>query len=142
MGEVSARTQRQMTAGADEVFAFLRDYTKRGEVLPSAFLDYRVEEGGTGAGTVVSYRLQAGKRERPYRLAVAEPGDQRLVESDSASSFVTTWTVTGGGTGSTVTVESRWQGASGIGGFFERRFAPGALQGIYDELLDRVEAAV
>jgi hypothetical protein len=142
MGEVTAGTQRQMRAGADEVYAFLRDYPKRETILPEAFHDYRVEEGGKGEGTIVSYRLQAGKRERPYRLSVEEPGPRRLVERDTSSSLVTTWTVGPAGAGSTVSVESRWQGASGIGGFFERRFAPGALRGIYDDLLTRLEAAL
>jgi hypothetical protein len=142
MGEVSARTQRQMKGGADEVYAFLRDYHQRQTVLPEAMSDYRVEEGGKGQGTVVSYRLQAGKRERDYRLAVEEPGERRLVERDTSSSLVTTWDVAPSGAGSTVTVESRWQGASGIGGFFERTFAPGALRKIYDDLLTRLDATV
>ena len=51
------------------VHAALADYHGRARILPANYLDWTVEEGGTGAGTVVSYRLRAGRRERPYRMA-------------------------------------------------------------------------
>lgn len=143
MGQVRASTERQVAAPADDVYAFLRDYReRRPRILPPNYLDYAVEEGGTGAGTVVRYRLQAGRRERPYRVEVSEPGDNTLVESDTDSSLATTWAVRPADGGSVVQVETRWEGASGIGGFFERRFAPPALRRIHDDLLSRLDDAV
>jgi hypothetical protein len=44
-------------------------------------------------------------------------------------------------TGSTVTVESSWVGGGGIGGFFERLFAPMGLRRVYGEMLQRLAAA-
>jgi hypothetical protein len=38
-----------------------------------------------------------------------------------------------------VTIESSWQGASGVGGFFERMFAPRGLQRIYTQVLAALE---
>ena len=66
-----------------------------------------------------------------------------IVERDANSSMVTTWTVASEGTHrSTVTVETTWDGASGVGGFFERTFAPKGLARIHDGVLANLEAAV
>ena len=74
------------------VHAALADYRARERILPGNYLDYRVEEGGDGGGTVVSYRLRAGRRERRYVLEVAEPTPGvTLVERDRESSLITTW---------------------------------------------------
>ncbi len=39
-------------------------------------------------------------------------------------------------------VTTTWQGAGGIGGFFEETFAPRGLGRIYDALLDKLAAEV
>ncbi len=39
-----------------------------------------------------------------------------------------------------VTLESSWQGAGGIGGVFERTFAPLGLRRIYGEMLEKLAA--
>jgi hypothetical protein len=75
-------------------------------------------------------------RDRDYRMRVTEPSPGSvLVESDLDSSLVTTFTVTPQGSGSRVRIETKWQGAGGIGGFFERTFAPGVLRKLYGEEL-------
>jgi hypothetical protein len=43
---------------------------------------------------------------------------------------------------SKVVATTRWQGAGGIGGFFERTFAPKGLNRIYDEILAKFAAEV
>jgi hypothetical protein len=45
-------------------------------------------------------------------------------------------------TGSTVTLESSWVGGGGIGGFFERLFAPLGMRKIFNEVLERLSAAL
>lgn len=147
MGQVVAQTERLVAASPRRVRAFLADYrNNRPSILPPEhFLDYHVERGGDGAGTVISYRLRAGGRERPYRMRVEEPTEGGpLVERDTQSSLVTTWTLTPaeGGEHTLVGLASTWEGAGGIGGFFERIFAPRALRRIYDEVLERLSAAV
>ena len=72
-------------------------------------------------------------------MAEPEPG-RVLTESDLNSSLVTTWTVTPEGAGSRVRIETTWQGASGIGGFFERLFAPRVLRRLYADELARLDA--
>ncbi len=131
-----------MRAAPQEVLEFLRDYREaRPRILTENYTAYRVEQGGHGAGTVVAYHFAAGGRERDYRLEVQE-SDGALSERDQLSSFVARWTVAPGADGSIVTLEATWNGASGIGGFFEGVFAPLGLRRIYGEILDRLAAAV
>ena len=72
--------------------------------------------------------------------AEPEPG-RRLVETDANSTSVTTFVVdsAAGGT-SKVAIGTEWQGASGIGGFFERMFAPRMMRSIYADELRRLDA--
>jgi Polyketide cyclase / dehydrase and lipid transport len=145
MALVEATTERIVEADPERVHDALADYTgTRGRVLPEQFSEYEVKEGGRGAGTVVHWKLQAtSKRVRDCLFEVSEPMPGRLVETDRHSSLVTTWTVTPAGPGrSRVVVATTWQGAGGVGGFFERTFAPKGLNRIYDALLASFAAQV
>ncbi|MCZ4604713.1 SRPBCC family protein [Streptomyces sp. Lzd4kr] len=138
MAQVEATTERVVAADAEKVFDALADYSgTRRKLLPEHFSEYEVREGGDGEGTLVHWKLQAtSKRVRDCLLEVSEPTDGELVEKDRNSSMVTTWRVTPAGEGkSRVVVTSTWQGAGGVGGFFERTFAPKGLGRIYDALL-------
>ena len=64
-----------------------------------------------------------------------------VIEKD-ANSMVTNWTVAPAGPGSSVTVKTSWQGAGGIGGFFEKTFAPLGLKKIQAEVLENLKKAV
>jgi uncharacterized protein YndB with AHSA1/START domain len=145
MAQVEAATQRTMAAGPERVFEALADYAgTRQRLLPEHYSEYEVREGGTGAGTKVHWKLQAtSKRVRDCLVEVSEPSPGRLVERDTNSSMVTTWTVTPAGEGrAKVAVETTWTGAGGIGGFFERTFAPKGLNRIQDAVLARLAAEV
>ncbi|MEU6543146.1 SRPBCC family protein [Streptomyces sp. NPDC046859] len=145
MAQVEATTERVVAADAEKVFDALADYSgTRRKLLPEHFSEYEVREGGDGEGTLVHWKLQAtSKRVRDCLLEVSEPTDGELVEKDRNSSMVTTWRVTPAGEGrSRVVVTSTWQGAGGIGGFFERTFAPKGLGRIYDALLANLAAEV
>ena len=120
----------------------LRDYRDgRPRILTDNYSAYRVESGGSGDGTVIAYHFAAGGRERDYRLRVEESTGE-LRERDELSSFISTWTVAPSGAGSEVTIESSWEGAGGIGGFFERAFAPMGLRRIYGQMLERLAGVV
>jgi hypothetical protein len=74
-------------------------------------------------------------------MKVAEPEPGRvLTESDTGSSLVTKTTVTPQGRLSLVQICTSWDGARGIGGFFERLFAPRVMRGIYADELERLDA--
>jgi hypothetical protein len=142
VGTVRASASKPINAAPEQVLGFLRDYREsRPRILPENYTAYRVEQGGEGTGTVVAYHFAAGGRERDYRLEVHE-SDGVISERDQLSSFVATWTVAPSADGSVVTLEASWNGAGGIGGFFERLFAPLGLRRIFGEVLDRLAAAV
>jgi hypothetical protein len=143
MSEVVATAERVVRAPVEQVRAALADYAgTRPRILPEQFSEYRVEAGGQGAGTRVHWRFAAtSKRVRDQLIEVTEPRDDSLLESDVNSSMVTTWTVSSVDAGvSTVRVRTTWNGAGGIGGFFERTFAPKGLRRVYDSMLERLDA--
>lgn len=146
MSRVTAQSERVIEAPPQEVYAALIDYqNRRPAILTPHFLDYAVESGGVGEGTVISYRLQAGGRERPYRMQVTETAKgQTITEKDLNSSLSTTWTLTPmqGGRATKVQVTTSWEGGSGVGGFFERTFAPMGLRRIYDQMLSQLAQTV
>ena len=142
MSEVVATTEHVVRAPAERVSAALADYEgARRRILPEQFSDYRVESGGQGTGTRVHWRFAAtSKRVRDQVMEVTQPSQDVLVERDANSSMVTTWTVSGADAGvSTVRVRTTWNGAGGIGGFFERTFAPKGLARVYTSMLERLD---
>src|SRR3954468_11538594 len=145
MSQVVATAEHVVRAPSERGITALADYAStRPRLLPEQFSDYRVEAGGQGAGTRVHWRVAAtSKRVRDQLLAVTQPDPRTLVETDANSSMVTTWTVHPTDAGlTTVRVRTTWNGAGGVGGFFERTFAPAGLRRIYDQLLDRLDAEV
>ncbi len=143
-GEIRVEVERVIGRSATDVLALLRDYRQtRPRILSEHFQDYAVQSGGEGSGTVVGYVLRAGRRERRYRMAVDEPDPGRVLrERDEHSTLVVTWTTISesGGERATVNVVVSWEGASGVGGFFERRFAPAAVRSIYERVLANLGA--
>ena len=124
MPQVIVTAEREVGGSAQQVRAALADYAEtRPKILTAQFSEYRVQAGGQGAGTQVHWRFAAtSKRVRDQLIAVSEPGDGSLVESDQNSTMVTTW-----------------DGAGGIGGFFERTFAPKGLSRVYQEMIGKLD---
>ena len=142
MARIAVSAEGTVEAPADTVYRYIADMREHHpRFLPPAFSDFRVESGGVGAGTILRYKLTAGGRTREYRTKIAEPEPGRvLTESDTGSSAVTTFTVSPQGADSLVQISSAWDGAGGIGGLFERIFAPRVLRAIYTDELKRLDA--
>ena len=142
MAKIVVSAERVVDAPAEAVYRYVADMREHHpRFLPPAFSDFQVESGGTGAGTITRFKVTAGGRTRDYRMQVDEPEPGRvLTESDTASSLVTTTTVTPKDGASVVRISTSWNGAGGIGGFFERRFAPKAMRAIYTDELERLNA--
>jgi uncharacterized protein YndB with AHSA1/START domain len=141
MAEIRVAAERDIEGSAEHVYTYISDFRQHHPYfLPPNFTDFRVESGGVGEGTVTRFNLNAGGRKRTYHMRVSEPQPGSVLEEhDLDSSLVTTFTVTPRGTGSHVRIETVWQGASGVGGFFERTFAPRVMQGIYTDELERLD---
>jgi len=142
MGRLAVSAERVVGAPVATVYACIADVRRHHpHFLPPAFSDFGVEEGGVGAGSVVHFTFTAGGRSRRYRTVMDEPEPGRVItETDTGSSLVTTFTVTGEDQGTRVRIDTVWDGAGGVGGFFERRFAPRALRKIYLDELARLDA--
>ncbi|MDT0266396.1 SRPBCC family protein [Streptomyces sp. DSM 44915] len=146
MAQVEVEARRGIAARPEVVYAAIADYQEtHPRLLPEEFTDYEVREGGQGAGTVIFLRLHATrKRVRECLLEIDEPAERTLVEKDRNSTLTTTWTVQpdGGDDQSRITVRTVWESAGGIGGFFERLFAPRVLNGVYERVLANLAAEV
>ena len=142
MARIVASAEGTVDAPAETVYRYIADMREHHpRFLPPAFSDFRVESGGVGAGTITRFKVTAGGRTREFRTKVAEPEPGRvLTESDTNSSSVTTFTVSPQGVASLVRISTSWDGAGGIGGVFERMFAPRVMRAIYADELNRLDA--
>ncbi len=143
MGVSAASAKGPVGAPPDVVYRYLTDMQNHHpHFLPPAFSDFHIVSGGKGEGTVVTFQFSAGGRTRAFRQTLTEPEPgRRMVETDANSSSVTTFLVDPADAGktSTVTISTQWNGARGIGGFFERIFAPRVMRGIYLDQIRRLD---
>jgi uncharacterized protein YndB with AHSA1/START domain len=142
MARIVVSAEGTVDAPAETVYRYIADMREHHpRFLPPAFSDFRVESGGVGAGTITRFKVTAGGRTREFRAKVAEPEPGRvLTESDTNSSSITTFTVAPQGAASLVRISTSWDGAGGIGGVFERMFAPRVMRAIYTDELKRLDA--
>src|ERR1700722_4869329 len=137
MGTIHVAAERVIPTSPATAYSYLADMGERERFLPPAFSNFAVEQGGVGAGTTVGFTVTAGGRTRAYRMTVSEPAPGTLVETDANSTLVTPFLVTPHDEEALVKIATTWQGAGGIGGFFERRFAPKVMEKLYADELDR-----
>jgi hypothetical protein len=139
--EIHVESERLIEAPAATVYRCIADYREHHpRILPPAFSNLKVEQGGVGDGTVVSFDLKLGGRKRHYRALISEPEPGRtLAETDIESGAVTTFTVTPEGQFSRVRIGTVYQPAGGLQGWIERRLLPGMLGRLYDEELANLE---
>lgn len=141
MGQVTATADATIPAAPSEVLAALADYdVTRQAILTSPYSDYAVQEGGQGAGTVVTWRLQVTDDRVRHVIADITTDADSVTETDRNSTLVTIFQVKPEGAGSKVVMTTTWEGASGVGGFFEGIFAPVGLGRIQTELLGNLAA--
>lgn len=140
MAKITLEREGAVGAPAELTYQLIADDQHHQQFLPDAFSDFEVLEGGSGAGTVHRFKLTAGGRTREYTMRVDEPDRGRVMtETDQESSLVTTFTVTPAGDHCRVLINTSWEGSGGIGGVFERLFAPRVMSRIYAEELQRLD---
>ena len=136
MAKITVEAEGAVGAPADFTYHCIANDNHHRHFLPDAITNFKTLKGGIGRGTVHSFTLTAGKRVREYTMQVEEPEPGRVItETDENSSLVTRFTVSEDGAGSHVRITTEWDGAGGVGGFFERTFAPKVLKEIYAEEL-------
>ena len=121
------------------IFADYRQHHPR--ILPTAFSNFEVQEGGVGAGTSFTFDLRAAGRLRHYRGVASEPAPGRyLVERYPDEGSQTSFLVEPAGQGCTVTIATEFDARSGVAGIFERWLAGRVLKPLYADELARVAA--
>jgi hypothetical protein len=140
VGRIVVSAEGPVGAPADLTYRLIADDAHHQKFLPEGFSDFEVLEGGVGAGTRHRFKVTAGGRTREYLMRVSEPEPGRvLVETDEGSTLETSFTVTPAGSGCLVAIETQWDGAGGVGGFFERTFAPKVMRRMYADELARLD---
>ena len=142
MGKITVVKEGAVGAPAPLTYRLIADDEHHRHILPAGFSDFEVLEGGVGAGTLHRFKVTAGGRVREYVMRVDEPEPGRVItETDQNSSLMTTFTVTPAGEDAcAVKIETSWNGAGGIGGVFERTFAPKVMRKMYAEELAKLDA--
>jgi uncharacterized protein YndB with AHSA1/START domain len=132
--------ERHIAAPAATVYRYLADYREHHpRILPPAFSNLRVEQGGIGEGTIITFEMKLGGSTRSVHQRVSEPEPGRvLAEADAQAGAVTTFTVTPEGPESRVRIETTWQ-PRGLAGLLERLFAPRMLPPLYADELERLD---
>ena len=129
-----------MDAPPERVYAIIADYHNgHPHILPKAFSNLIVEQGGIGAGTVIRFEVRAFGQTQIFRAKVTEPEPGRVLveENVEPAPSKTTFTVAKGpsGRGSRVTFVTEMTSRDGLVGIMERFLSTRFLQKAYREEL-------
>jgi hypothetical protein len=139
---VQISAERVIPAPAPSVYALLADYrTGHPSILPPAFSNFSVLEGGIGSGTRIRFTLTLAGRANTSEGDVSEPEPGRvLAETYPDNGSVTTFTVEPvGGDRSHLTIATIWPVRRGLAGLIERLMVPRLLAPLYRDELDLIE---
>ena len=141
MAWLRASAERTIPAPAKAVYGLLADYRDgHPRILPPAFSNFSVLEGGVGAETKIRFTLTLAGRPETIEADVDEPEPGRvLAETYPEKGAVTRFTVIPSGSQSRLQIETTWERSSGIVGLIERLVAPRLFRKLYDAELDLVE---
>lgn len=140
MAIIQVAASRAFPVPAPLVYDILADYREgHPSILPEAFSNLEVLEGGIGAGTVIKFDLKLAGRTSTTTATVSEPEPGRVLrEVESQRGLATTFTVESKGSGGCrVSIVTTWK-ASGLKGLVERLLVPGMLRPLYEEQLDKI----
>ena len=142
MTTLVAAAERTIHAPVDTLYDYVADFREHHpRILPPAFSDFRVDEGGIGVGTVTSSKFRMGGQTQVVRTRVSRVERGRLIEEVVLDRpMTTTFAFTPNAAGATVRIETTWEPGHGIRGVLERLFAPTQLARVYADELRRLEA--
>ena len=141
MPRLHASAERTVPAPAAAVYALLADYRDgHPRILPPAFSDLTVLQGGTGAGTVIRFALRLAGRKQEVEARAEEPEPGRVLsEIYPEKSAVTRFIVDPAGDQSRVRIETSWEPSRGLAGVIDRLLTPRMFRKLYAEERDLIE---
>lgn len=135
MPDIHAKSSAVIPAPPSIVYGLIADY-RRGHprILPRKyFQDLKVEEGGVGSGTRISFSMRSFGVRRLLRAKITEPEPgRRLVETYDPTGMTTTFIVDGqdADQSSLVTIATQYV-KRGPAGWMERWLAPRYLKKVF-----------
>jgi hypothetical protein len=145
MGQISVKANAILNARAEDVYATIADYRHgHPNILPTAFSDLQVEQGGYGAGTIIRFKMKVLGVEQSFHQRVSEPEPGRvLVEQDidSAQNIITTFVVDPleNGQEARVEISTTMNASAGLAGVVERIVVPLINARLYRKELQLLE---
>ncbi|HSK18580.1 MAG TPA: SRPBCC family protein [Longimicrobiales bacterium] len=144
MAEPDLSAAADIDAPPHVLYAILADYNEHHpRILPRPpFESLTVEQGGTGAGTVIRVGIRLLGRLQSYRATVTEPEPGRVLVETNENGYATSFTVDprADGASATVTIATKLSGRGGISGAIERRFVTWLLRPVYTRELENLAA--
>ncbi len=138
--DIVVEAERRINAPAEFIYSLIANYTTHhSQFLPSAISNLVVEKGGYGEGTAIVFDVTLGGRTRKVKALITEPRAGVLQETSVNDGTITTFEVIQDADASLVRIRTEFVSASGIQGWFERRFAPGMLRKVYREELANLD---
>lgn len=146
MNTLHAEYAEIIDAPPDVIYAIFSDYQHgHPAILPKQYFKaLNVEQGGRGAGTVVSGSVKVYGTDYPFHLSVTEPEPGRvLVETDIETQQVTRFSLEPLTYGRTrVTIASDFPVSPGFAGLMERLVKPAVTRRIYKAELEQLAGYV
>jgi hypothetical protein len=132
-------------APAQHVYAIIADYRSgHPRILPKPyFVSIAVEQGGVGAGTVVTFQMKVMGSLRTFHSVITEPEPGRvLMETDAKAGAATTFTVDprDNGRQAFVTIATDVQVRDGLFGTMQGWMTTRLLRPIYVKELEQLAA--
>jgi hypothetical protein len=140
MSTIRVSAESDIAAPAERVYRILANYRDHHpKVLPPAFSNFAVEEGGIGEGTVIRFNMTTLGRTQSARQRIEEPEPGRVLrEVDLDRDMQTTFTVTPKGDGSHLRMDTVWN-EGGLMGPVMKVLAPRLLGPIFREELENID---
>ncbi len=146
MGQISVKASAILNARSEAVYATIADYHQgHPRILPKAFSDLQVEQGGYGEGTIIRFKMKVLGIEQAFHHRVSEPEPGHiLVEQDisSAQNVITTFVVTPleNDQKSHVEISTTMNASPGLAGAVEHIVVPMINPRLYRKELKLLEA--
>ncbi len=145
MAQHSFGASALIDAPADRAYGIIADYRNgHPRIIPKAYFEaLEVEQGGSGAGTVINFRMKVMGQVQSFHSVISEPEPGRvLVEADASKGTATTFRVEPreGGHKSYVTISTEMQVPDGLAGRIQGWLMAQLLRPIYFQELKQLEA--
>lgn len=130
-------------ASPEKVHAVITDYhVGHPAIVPKPeFHNWKVEQGGKGAGSIISFDATVMGQTVHYRQSITEPEPGRVISEDDDALGVFTKFILDpldGGKRTRVTISTDFRDKAGFAGFVERMLNPMIAKGLYKRELQNL----